>query len=150
MYGPQTLWALASVSKSTVYARQEAAASILNSAKRHEASKATQRLFHQFAEVADQFIRLCNHPGPDKRCAHFPLQASPPSHLTYPHTRRCSGQRVSCSHIPASSCIRCRSSNVVLTCQVCTTLLHCLVNAAGSIALSKYAVAQHLLLMVRN
>ncbi|BDA43155.1 Serine/threonine-protein kinase ATR at C-terminar half [Coccomyxa sp. Obi] len=66
-YPHQTLWALASVSKSTVYARQEAAASILNSAKRHEASKATQRLFHQFGEVSDQFIRLCNHPGPDKR-----------------------------------------------------------------------------------
>ncbi|KAK9914842.1 hypothetical protein WJX75_001188 [Coccomyxa subellipsoidea] len=66
-YPQQTLWALASVSKSTVYARQDAAASILNSAKRHEASEAAQRLFHQFAEVADQFIRLCNHPGPDKR-----------------------------------------------------------------------------------
>lgn len=72
----QTLWALASVSKSTVYARQDAAASILNSAKRHEASEAAQRLFHQFAEVADQFIRLCNHPGPDKRRALFASCAS--------------------------------------------------------------------------
>lgn len=68
----QTLWALASVSKSTVYARQEAASNIVNSAKRHsEANPAAQRLFQQFAEVADQFIRLCNHVGSDKKCV-FP------------------------------------------------------------------------------
>lgn len=73
----QTLWALASVSKSTVYARQDAAASILNSAKRHEAGEAAQRLFHQFAEVADQFIRLCNHPGPDKRRACLSVNPTP-------------------------------------------------------------------------
>ena len=84
----QTLWALASVSKSTVYARQVAAASILSSAKKHEASEAAQRLFHQFAEVADQFIRLCNHPGPDKRRACLPpsLPSSPSNtSLLWPH-----------------------------------------------------------------
>jgi hypothetical protein len=61
------------VSKSTVYARQEAASSILNSAKRHlEMDLAKQRLFQQFADVVDQFIRLCNHTGSDKKCAQIP------------------------------------------------------------------------------
>ena len=66
----QALWQLAAVSKSTVYARQEAAALILSSAKRHsEANVDVQRLLQRFPEVVDQFIRLCNHSGVDKRCA---------------------------------------------------------------------------------
>ena len=64
----QALWQLAAVSKSTVYARQEAAASILSSAKRHsDADTGVQRLLQRFPEVVDQFIRLCNHTGGDKR-----------------------------------------------------------------------------------
>ena len=65
----QALWQLAAVSKSTVYARQEAAASILSSAKRHsDADTGVQRLLQRFPQVVDQFIRLCNHTGGDKRC----------------------------------------------------------------------------------
>lgn len=65
----QALWQLAAVSKSTVYARQEAAASILSSARRHsDADMGVQRLLQRFPEVLDQFIRLCNHTGGDKRC----------------------------------------------------------------------------------
>ena len=68
----QALWALASVSKSTVLARQEAASAIISSAKRHAekegGSAAAQRLIARFADAADQFIRLCNYQG-DKRCA---------------------------------------------------------------------------------
>lgn len=65
----QALWQLAAVSKSTVYARQEAAAAILSSAKRHsDAEGVVQRLLQRFPEVVDQLIRLCNHSGGDKRC----------------------------------------------------------------------------------
>ena len=64
----QALWQLAAVSKSTVYARQEAAAAILSSAKRHsEADAGVQRLLQRFPEVVDQLIRLCNHTSGDKR-----------------------------------------------------------------------------------
>ena len=65
----QALWQLAAVSKSAVYARQEAAASMISSAKKHsDADPGVQRLLQRFPEVLEQFIRLCNHSGGDKRC----------------------------------------------------------------------------------
>lgn len=58
----QALWALAAVAKSTVLARQEAASAIIGSARRHrEGDAAAQHLFRDFADAADQLIRLCNH-----------------------------------------------------------------------------------------
>ena len=90
----QALWQLAAVSKSTVYARQEAAASILSSAKRHsDADTGVQRLLQRFPEVVDQFIRLCNHTGGDKRYgpmlhAHVPCQTS--SRPLFPVRSSCS------------------------------------------------------------
>ena len=51
-----------------MFARQEAAAAILASAKRHsEAGAGVQRLLQRFPEVVDQLIRLCNHTSGDKR-----------------------------------------------------------------------------------
>ena len=72
----QALWQLAAVSKSTVYARQEAAASILSSAKRHsDADTGVQRLLQRFPEVVDQFIPLCTTPeatkGMGQCCMHM-------------------------------------------------------------------------------
>lgn len=76
--GAQALWALASVCKSTVPARKEAAAKIVSSAKKHHAEHAGaagQRLFQQFAAFADQLIRLSFHNTGDahtKKPAHAP------------------------------------------------------------------------------
>ena len=78
----QALWQLAAVSKSTVYARQEAAASMISSAKKHsDADPGVQRLLQRFPEVLEQFIRLCNHSGGDKRYALMPPHSMAPSDL---------------------------------------------------------------------
>ncbi|KAL6873568.1 hypothetical protein ACP4OV_013650 [Aristida adscensionis] len=63
-YPQQALWMMAAVSKSTVAARRDAAAEILQSAK-----KACQRgsensaLFVQFPSLIEHLIKLCFHPG---------------------------------------------------------------------------------------
>ncbi|KAK9842495.1 hypothetical protein WJX81_002719 [Elliptochloris bilobata] len=59
----QALWALASVCKSTVASRKDAASTIVSSAKKHHAERgdAGGRIFLQFASLSDQLIRLCHH-----------------------------------------------------------------------------------------
>eukprot|EP00883_Tetradesmus_obliquus_P008640 jgi/Sobl393_1/19368/SZX76090.1 len=62
----QALWAMATVCKSTVRARQEAASSILNQAKRRS-GEAGRSLFEVFARLADQLIRACMWQPPSDR-----------------------------------------------------------------------------------
>ena len=83
----QAFWALASVSKSNVKARKDAASSILMTAKKHQqADREQQKLYTQFPAFCDQLIKLCHFMPSDKvRCApwspafstfdnHFPMQ----------------------------------------------------------------------------
>eukprot|EP00882_Tetradesmus_deserticola_P026863 GHRQ01029676.1.p3 GENE.GHRQ01029676.1~~GHRQ01029676.1.p3 ORF type:complete len:148 (+),score=57.64 GHRQ01029676.1:515-958(+) len=63
----QALWAMATVCKSTVRARQEAASSILNQAKRRSGDTG-RALFESFGRLSDQLIRTCMwQPPGDKR-----------------------------------------------------------------------------------
>jgi serine/threonine-protein kinase ATR len=65
-YPQQALWTMAAVSKSTVAARREAAAEIIQQAK-NEARRDTDRvLFNQFALLIEQMIKLSFYPGQPK------------------------------------------------------------------------------------
>ena len=80
----QAFWALASVSKSNVKARKDAAGSILATAKKHQQAQAEQRkLYTQFPEFWDQCIKLCHFRPHDKvRCAPIrPLMSVSYTHL---------------------------------------------------------------------
>ncbi|CAI9104764.1 OLC1v1003516C1 [Oldenlandia corymbosa var. corymbosa] len=62
-YPQQALWTMAAVTKSTVSSRRDAAAEILQAAKREGKHGATNSLFLQFASMIDHLIRLCFHAG---------------------------------------------------------------------------------------
>lgn len=67
VYPQQALWMMAAVSKSTVAARRDAAAEIIQAARkglRHGSEGNT--LFVQFASLIDHLIKLCFHPGQPK------------------------------------------------------------------------------------
>ncbi|KAK9112594.1 hypothetical protein Scep_020113 [Stephania cephalantha] len=66
-YPQQALWIMAAVSKSIVPARREAAAEIINAARkgRHHGTDGSN-LFVQFATLIDHLIRLCFHAGQPK------------------------------------------------------------------------------------
>lgn len=60
----QGLWIMAAVSKSTVPARREAAAEIIQGARKgFNQSDRGHNLFIQFASLTDHFIKLCFHGG---------------------------------------------------------------------------------------
>nr|XP_019711022.1 serine/threonine-protein kinase ATR isoform X1 [Elaeis guineensis] len=66
-YPQQALWMMAAVSKSTVAARRDAAAEIIQAARkgsRHGSDNSI--LFAQFASLIDHLIKLCFHPGQPK------------------------------------------------------------------------------------
>lgn len=63
-YPQQALWIMAAVSKSTVSSRREAAADIIQVARRASGSQSS--LFVQFATLIDHLIRLCFHAGQSK------------------------------------------------------------------------------------
>ncbi|XP_057494820.1 serine/threonine-protein kinase ATR isoform X1 [Actinidia eriantha] len=63
-YPQQALWIMAAVSKSTVPSRREAAAEIIQAAKK--CSPQGNNLFIQFATLIDHLIRLCFHAGQSK------------------------------------------------------------------------------------
>lgn len=65
-YTQQALWIMAAVSKSTVPSRREAAAEIINNARKGFNQGAPNTLFGQFASLIDHFIRLCFHSGQSK------------------------------------------------------------------------------------
>lgn len=65
-YPQQALWIMAAVSKSTVPSRREAAAEIIQAARRGSNQGAASSLFVQFANLIDHLIRLCFHPGNSK------------------------------------------------------------------------------------
>jgi len=80
----QAFWALASVSKSNVKARKDAASFVLNSAKKNQqADREQKELYSQFPSFCDQLIKLCHFMPNDKvRCCFNPpppALASPPS-----------------------------------------------------------------------
>ncbi|KAJ0746764.1 putative non-specific serine/threonine protein kinase [Helianthus annuus] len=60
-YTQQALWIMAAVSKSTVPSRREAAAEIINNARKGFNQGAPNTLFSQFASLIDHLIRLCFH-----------------------------------------------------------------------------------------
>ncbi|KAI3815576.1 hypothetical protein L1987_15248 [Smallanthus sonchifolius] len=60
-YTQQALWIMAAVSKSTVPSRREAAAEIINNARKGFNQGAPNTLFGQFASLIDHLIRLCFH-----------------------------------------------------------------------------------------
>ncbi|RLN13077.1 serine/threonine-protein kinase ATR [Panicum miliaceum] len=64
-YPQQALWMMAAVSKSTVPARRDAAAEILQSAKKG-CQRGHSALFIQFPSLIDHLIKLCFHPGQPK------------------------------------------------------------------------------------
>ncbi|KAI3955847.1 hypothetical protein MKW98_006207 [Papaver atlanticum] len=66
-YPQQALWTMAAVSKSHVPARREAAARIIQEARRvsRQGSDGSS-IFAQFATLIDHLIRLCFHPGQPK------------------------------------------------------------------------------------
>jgi serine/threonine-protein kinase ATR len=64
-YPQQALWMMAAVSKSTVPARRDAAAEILQSAKKG-CQRGNSALFIQFPSLIDHLIKLCFHPGQPK------------------------------------------------------------------------------------
>lgn len=66
-YPQQALWMMAAVSKSTVAARRNAAAEIIQAARkgsRHGSNN--NSLFVQFANLIDHLIKLCLHSGQQK------------------------------------------------------------------------------------
>jgi serine/threonine-protein kinase ATR len=66
-YPQQALWKMAAVSKSTVAARRQAAAEIIQAARRaSRQEKSENDLFIQFATLIDHLIRLCFHGGDPK------------------------------------------------------------------------------------
>ncbi|XP_039135080.1 serine/threonine-protein kinase ATR isoform X2 [Dioscorea cayenensis subsp. rotundata] len=66
-YPQQALWMMAAVSKSTVAARREAAAEIIQAARKGiRRGKDNSSLFTQFASLIDHLIKLCFHPGQPK------------------------------------------------------------------------------------
>lgn len=66
-YPQQALWKMAAVSKSTVAARRQAAAEIIQAARRaSRQEKSENDLFVQFATLIDHLIRLCFHGGDPK------------------------------------------------------------------------------------
>ncbi|KAK8456228.1 hypothetical protein SEVIR_4G295900v4 [Setaria viridis] len=66
-YPQQALWMMAAVSKSTVPARRDAAAEILQSAKKGcRRGSQNSALFNQFPTLIDHLIKLCFHPGQPK------------------------------------------------------------------------------------
>ncbi|KAA8546139.1 hypothetical protein F0562_020967 [Nyssa sinensis] len=66
-YPQQSLWIMAAVSKSTVPSRREAAAEIIQAARRGSGqTNSGNNLFAQFATLIDHLIRLCFHAGQSK------------------------------------------------------------------------------------
>ncbi|XP_057837480.1 serine/threonine-protein kinase ATR isoform X2 [Cryptomeria japonica] len=66
-YPQQALWTMAAVSKSTVPARRQAAAEIIQTAKKaSRQDKSKNNLFIQFASLIDHLIKLCFHGGQPK------------------------------------------------------------------------------------
>lgn len=65
-YPQQALWTMAAVTKSTVPSRREAAAEIIQAAKRGSSQGGSNSMFVQFATLGDHLIRLCFHPGQSK------------------------------------------------------------------------------------
>lgn len=66
-YPQQSLWIMAAVSKSTVPSRREAAAAIIQEAKKgFSQGNGGSNLFVQFASLIDHLIKLCFHPGQSK------------------------------------------------------------------------------------
>nr|GFC39149.1 serine/threonine-protein kinase ATR [Tanacetum cinerariifolium] len=68
-YTQQALWIMAAVSKSTVKSRREAAAEIINSARKGSNQGAPNFLFGQFASLIDHLIRLCFHASNSRAAA---------------------------------------------------------------------------------
>lgn len=62
----QALWIMAAVSKSTVSSRREAAAAIMQEARKDFPLVDGKTLFVQFASLIDHLIRLCFHAGQSK------------------------------------------------------------------------------------
>ncbi|XP_047310870.1 serine/threonine-protein kinase ATR [Impatiens glandulifera] len=66
-YPQQAFWIMAAVSKSTVTSRREAAAEIIQSARRRlSRGSSNDNLFVQFPALVDHLIKLCFHPGQTK------------------------------------------------------------------------------------
>ncbi|KAK4847635.1 hypothetical protein QYF36_004185 [Acer negundo] len=66
-YPQQGLWIMAAVSKSTVPSRREAAAEIIQAARKgFSQGNSGNNLFGQFASLIDHLIKLCFHPGQPK------------------------------------------------------------------------------------
>ncbi|KAK3131306.1 hypothetical protein QOZ80_6BG0504770 [Eleusine coracana subsp. coracana] len=66
-YPQQALWMMAAVSKSTVAARRDAAAEILQAAKKGcRRGSENSALFVQFPSLIEHLIKLCFHPGQPK------------------------------------------------------------------------------------
>ncbi|KAJ0089365.1 hypothetical protein Patl1_32854 [Pistacia atlantica] len=66
-YPQQALWIMAAVSKSTVPSRREAAAEIIQAARKgFSQGNSGNNLFDQFACLIDHFIKLCFHSGQSK------------------------------------------------------------------------------------
>lgn len=66
-YPQQGLWIMAAVSKSTVPSRREAAAEILQAARKgFSQGNSVNNLFGQFASLIDHLIKLCFHAGQPK------------------------------------------------------------------------------------
>ncbi|OMO80025.1 hypothetical protein CCACVL1_13210 [Corchorus capsularis] len=66
-YPQQALWIMAAVSKSTVPSRRDAAAEIIQAARKGlSQGKSGSNLFVQFASLIDHLIRLCFHAGQPK------------------------------------------------------------------------------------
>ncbi|XP_062086906.1 serine/threonine-protein kinase ATR isoform X2 [Humulus lupulus] len=66
-YPQQALWIMAAVSKSTVPSRKEAAAEIIQSARKgFSQGNSGNNLFIQFASMVDHLIKLCFHAGQPK------------------------------------------------------------------------------------
>ncbi|KAH6777085.1 Ataxia telangiectasia-mutated and RAD3-like protein [Perilla frutescens var. frutescens] len=65
-YPQQALWMMAAVTKSTVSSRRDAAAEIIQAARRGSSEGGSNSMFVQFAALVDHLIRLCFHPGQTK------------------------------------------------------------------------------------
>jgi serine/threonine-protein kinase ATR len=66
-YPQQALWIMAAVSKSTVPSRREAAAEIIQAARKgFSQGNSGNNLFVQFASLIDHLIKLCFHAGQPK------------------------------------------------------------------------------------
>ncbi|KZV39346.1 serine/threonine-protein kinase ATR [Dorcoceras hygrometricum] len=65
-YPQQALWTIAAVTKSTVSSRREAAAEIIQAARKGSSEGGPNSMFVQFATLVDYLIKLCFHPGQAK------------------------------------------------------------------------------------